>query len=893
MLSLFHGLAFAVALVPVPEPNLPRNLSGVEENRGQANPEFLFISRGSPGIAVAPQSIELSPLGVRLSLVASNPNPTVRYLDPLPGVVNSFTGADASKWLTGIRRYRMAELVDVYPGVVARFTSSADGVTLRFTFDAGVDPSVAVMDIPAAVNVELNTTNGALVARLGASRVDPLLVYARPISSQGVPFGRVKQADFRLVSRTQFGFAVQERDPSLPLVIEMTLRTEGVETRLQRYVTDASGNTYIAATVPDAPGRDKRYTTTRWSGCGESIAVPIACTDVVVYAFSKTGELLYASYLAGRTSEDVTFFRQAPDGSLMLTGDTDSSDFPVTASALQPRYAGPEASLRSSTSQQVAGDFTAVKLDPATGAIQAATYFGGPEEDSIGESRLGADGSLHFIPKWLGKTSARMPVSAGARQGSCPGTPCTNAYAAHLTPGLDRLLYGTYLPGVTHWSELHSDGSVYYAGTAPEGFPTTAGAYQPRSAGGYDAIVARLDPQGRTLLFGTYIGGADTDWILRMAVAPDGSAWVSVSSFVQCCVDIRYRLVRLDARGEKALVDKPLSVGDMTVDAQGNLLATAEGPFQISDDAFVGNACNSFYLGYVKLSPAGEQLFASYLPGDTSTDFDRSLDPAHPLLSIGGKRYEVAEGQSMGAFAGCIVDAAEFSSSNVPSPGQIITIFGSGLGPKEGAAFELVDGRVPSTVGGTRVLVNGEPAPVLFASRWQVNAILPFSLVIGSPAQVQISRDGAAGFQFVTPTTQRASMSLFMLDGSAARPAAALNEDWTVNSPGNPAKKGSRLVLYGTGGGAVIPALTAGEVTPLEPRPLAVPARVRIAGGDFLTVEYSGAAPALVAGVNQINVKLPDEVPVVNGFPPGILPLVVETAGSSNSPQYVTIAIKP
>ena len=66
---------------------------------------------------------------------------------------------------------------------------------------------------------------------------------------------------------------------------------------------------------------------------------------------------------------------------------------------------------------------------------------------------------------------------------------------------------------------------------------------------------------------------------------------------------------------------------------------------------------------------------------------------------------------------------------------------------------------------------------------------------------------------------------------------------------------------------------------------------MQISGGPMLTVEYAGAAPGLVAGVSQINVKLPDVIPDVAGYPRGVIPLTVITPGVSYYPGYVTIAV--
>lgn len=194
--------------------------------------------------------------------------------------------------------------------------------------------------------------------------------------------------------------------------------------------------------------------------------------------------------------------------------------------------------------------------------------------------------------------------------------------------------------------------------------------------------------------------------------------------------------------------------------------------------------------------------------------------------------------------------------------------------------------------------MNGEPAPILYASYWQVNVVLPYSLEVGTRPQIRVESNGNAGADLAGLFVQRAGISLFRSDDSPSRPAAALNEDGTVNSPRNPARKGSRVVMFGTGGGPTVPPSVAGEVTPIEPRALEYGAVVRILGGPQVTVEYAGAAPGLVAGVTQINIKLPDVISEIQGvpeiwFPRGIVPLWVETPGVSYYPGYVTIAVSP
>jgi uncharacterized protein (TIGR03437 family) len=214
------------------------------------------------------------------------------------------------------------------------------------------------------------------------------------------------------------------------------------------------------------------------------------------------------------------------------------------------------------------------------------------------------------------------------------------------------------------------------------------------------------------------------------------------------------------------------------------------------------------------------------------------------------------------------------------------------MGPPEGVEFHLEGGRLPTNLGGTRVLVNGEPVPLLYASHWQVNAIIPYSIPVGTRASVHVETGAGAGNEIGGLEVLPAGNSIFRLDDSTRRPAAALNQDGTVNSPMNPAKPGSYVALFGTGGGATLPPSVAGEVTPLELRFLENPPQVGILNGPLLTVEFAGAAPALVSGVTQINVKLPDVIPEIEGYPPGAVPLIVRTPDTSFFGGIVTLAVE-
>jgi hypothetical protein len=647
-------------------------------------------------------------------------------------MANWFTASDPTKWLTNIPRYATAVVEDIYRGIQAVYSLSADGrLTLKLIIAAGVDPPSPLFEITNVSRISV-ARDGSLVARLGLWEDDPYMSYAPPSATQTAPSGAVSlSATFRVQSANTFSLQVDGRDIGRPLQIELALGGPAAEVSAdgtRSHTTDSAGNVFVALPVSDPAAKDAPFPSTNRSGCGFSGPQPVPCTDAAVYKFNKFGDLSFVTYLSGSTREVPRFIGVTADGSLVVTGDTESADFPVTASALQRVYGGPTPVYTGD--QRVSGDFFAAKLDAITGRLLASTFLGGPNADFIGQSALGPDGSLYFIPKWLEPSSPHMPVTPAAVLKDCSERACVNGYAAHLSPALDKLLYGTYLPGNNVAdAKLYSDGSVYYAGRAGPGFPATPDAYQRDPAGGIDGILARLDPQGNRLVFATYIGTPITDQILRMTVAPDGSVWASLHSFTACCLDITYKLIHIDSQGERLLLEKPMNVEELAVDIEGNLIARVNDPLSVTSDAFLANQCA--YAGLVKLTPQGEQVFATYLPAgaDTSVGVDSDGNPA--VHGTSGD-WKIVLSQSMGAFTGCVATAASFVVNSNISPGEIVTIFGSRMGPREGVSFQLDEGHVPISLGGTRVLVNGSPIPLLYVSSWQINAILPYTLQVGT-----------------------------------------------------------------------------------------------------------------------------------------------------------------
>jgi len=288
-------------------------------------------------------------------------------------------------------------------------------------------------------------------------------------------------------------------------------------------------------------------------------------------------------------------------------------------------------------------------------------------------------------------------------------------------------------------------------------------------------------------------------------------------------------------------------------------------PATLSVSVNAGSLATGSYTGTINITPSG------------------STTPQMVIvtLDVGNVTVPTIQG---------VINAASGAVSKI-TPGMAISIFGTDLGPSTGVAFTppANGGTVATTLGGTQVLFNGTPVPVLFAWANQVNALVPFELsdVVGSSnpnAVLQVTYGGQTSNGDTLPVVAT-EPGLFAANGAGTGEGAILNQDSSVNSTTNPAAAGTIIQLFGTGGGLTIPASVDGALNPLTTTgELAASVTVTI-GGQPAQVSYSGPAPDLVAGVFQINAMIP------SGTPSGPAPVVV-TIGGVASQTNLTVAVQ-
>jgi uncharacterized protein (TIGR03437 family) len=227
---------------------------------------------------------------------------------------------------------------------------------------------------------------------------------------------------------------------------------------------------------------------------------------IVVGKLDPTGQnLVYATYLGGSGSDAPAAIAIDAAGNAYLTGSTNSADFPTTKGVFQPAWA------------PGSGSAFVAKLNSSGNGLIYATYLGGASF-ALGE-RISVDSSGNAYVLGIGD----IPVTPGAYQSNY--NPESSAFLAKLNADATSLVYATYvsansIPPVI--LQVDAAGNAYLSGQAGPGFVVSPDALQPCRAGGADAFVLQLAPDG-AFVAATYLGGSGEDLASALNVVADGT----------------------------------------------------------------------------------------------------------------------------------------------------------------------------------------------------------------------------------------------------------------------------------------------------------------------------------------------------------------------------------
>ncbi len=312
-------------------------------------------------------------------------------------------------------------------------------------------------------------------------------------------------------------------------------------------------------------------------------------------------------------------------------------------------------------------------------------------------------------------------------------------------------------------------------------------------------------------------------------------------------------------------------------------------------------------FGAVASTPSGTPAFLTVSPASGTTPAPVSISLVQSVIST------LAAGTYMGTVTinsptgivavnvtltvtaaappaiGAVVNGASDIAGPV-SPGEIISIYGTNIGPATPAGLMITpSGTVATMLSNTEVTFDGTPAPLIYVSSGQINAIVPYEV---KPTQgttsVVVSTNGTVSSAMQLSVAATAP-GVFTANETGSGQGAILNQDnITPNSASKPAPKGSVIVIYATGEGLLRPPQVTGSITPGNGSAFIVPVnnvQVMI-GGQLANYQFAGEAPTLVSGVLQVNVVVPTNIGS------GPQPIQLTVGNNTNTTQNVTAYIQ-
>ncbi|MBN1891089.1 MAG: SBBP repeat-containing protein [Thermoflexales bacterium] len=498
-------------------------------NHGQADQDVAYYAHGSRhSITFAEDGVAFG-RELRMRFVGATPRQPLG-IEPTPARINYLTGRQPAGWHTDLPTYGQLLYAGVYPGIDARFSGEEGALKYTLAVGPGADLGQVRLAFEGAEGLRIDPSGDVLVLTPGGELRDAAPSACQELNGQCAAV-EVAFALYDDPAGPQLGFEIRgEYERSRPLIVDPTLfyasYLGGSQTDRGRAIAlDAEGYVYVTgeSNSGDFPTRNPFQTEQPY-------------TDVFVAKLAPAqggaASLVYATYLGGDSEDVGCGIAVDAAGNAYVTGHTYSTDFPTTPNGYQP---------------EPYGDFPitgfprvfVARLNAAGSALDYSTYLrgsGGVEGEWI-TSEKGWDIATCGVGVVCvtGETlSPDFPTTPNAFQKLKAGDDSTwDAFLTRLDTtqsGAASLLYSTYFGGAQTERGLgiavDEAGRMYVAGqtfSSPD-LPVR-NPYQAAPGGDWDGFVASFDAAG-ALLYSTYLGGSQKDWLHDVAVQ-SGHAYVA------------------------------------------------------------------------------------------------------------------------------------------------------------------------------------------------------------------------------------------------------------------------------------------------------------------------------------------------------------------------------
>ena len=628
-----------------------------EPNVGQTDARVKFLARGSDYSLFLTDNetvLSLEKIGknknktrravVKMRFDGANAEPKSVGLDATSGKSNYFIGSDATQWQTDVANFSKVKYESVYEGVDAVYYGNNRQLEYDFVVAPNADPKQIKLQFDGIKKAKIENSTGDLLLETEAGAIRQ----HKPVSYQIVDGERREIASsYELKSNEksyEVSFNLAAYDESKELIIDPVLAygsyLGGTAFEEARGITvDQAGNAYIVGTSSSL-----NFPTT--AGTIKPTLLPSTAAnqywnDAFVTKVNPAGTaIVYSTYFGGRNgSEAGTGAAVDQNGNVLFSGTTTANDLP-TVNAYQSAFGGTD-------------DAFAAKLNSTGSAIIYSTYLGGNNTDLGGKvalNQLTGDAIFAGI-----SSSPNFPTTAGAYKQklcdspqTCSGIFYTGSYVVKLS-ATGSALYSTLFDMAVNDVALDAGDNATVGGTAGS-LPSTPGAFQPASSGGVEGFIAKLNPTGSALVYGTFLGGGlQSDRVNSIVVDSTGNIYATGQTQNTAFPTTAGAFDQTFNGGEDGFVTKLNPAGSALVYSTFLGGAAKDQPFGIAlgtdNSAFVAGETTSSTTFPLKNSINGTNgtIFLTHLNADATNLVYSSL------LGQGGA-YDIAVDNQNGAY---------------------------------------------------------------------------------------------------------------------------------------------------------------------------------------------------------------------------------------------------
>ncbi len=524
----------------------------------------------------------------------------------LPGISNYFLGNDRSRWASNNRSFGEVHASTLYEGIDLLIEGHNGYLKYDLIVGPNVDPALIGFTYDGADDMQIVKNELLVMHSFG------VLKETVPVAYQIIN-GIRQVVDCRFKIKNDIvSFVLGAYDKSKELIIDPTLvfsTFSGSTSDNFGYTAsfDSDGFLYSGSTAfgQGYPTTLGAYQTTHAGGDGLGDG-----TDIAITKYDTTGtQLIWSTFLGGSADDIPHSLIVNSQDECFVFGTTSSADYPTTVSAFDVSYnGGPALSLAGLGVNYVNGsDMIITRLSADGSALVGSTYLGGADNDGInidlrfnyadevrGEVLLDANEDVLIVSCTY---STDLPVTTGTIQTTNAGG--QEGCAFKLTAGLDAVIWGTYLGGTNddalYSVDINPVGELFVAGgTSSANLPVSTGAVMGNFQGGLaDAYMAKITPDGTTILAGTYYGTVNYDQAYFIESDMSGIPHIFGQTEAPNPTDLIQNAI-FNNPNSGQLITKFNS--DFTGIVWSTRLGDGNGTPDISPTAFLVDRCNKIYI---------------------------------------------------------------------------------------------------------------------------------------------------------------------------------------------------------------------------------------------------------------------------------------------------------